>query len=116
MPEYMLLLRSEKEDDLSPTQLQANVQEYIAWAGQLRAAGKMVGGDELQSRCKLIRGAGADLSVSDGPFTETKEAIGGYFLIKADDEADAIRISQDCPGLKRGTVIELHEIIDHSNG
>ncbi len=114
MPEYMLLLRSEKEDNVSPTQAQSNVQEYMAWMGQLRAANKVLGGDELQSKCKLIKGSGDTLTVTDGPFTELKEAIGGYFLIRADDEADAIKIASECPGLKRGTIVEMHEIIDHS--
>lgn len=116
MPDFMLLLRSEKDDDLSPTQLQAAVQEYMTWMGQLRAAGKVLDGNELQSRCKLISGSGAGLTVTDGPFTETKEAIGGYFLIKADDEADALSMACQCPGLKRGTIVEMHEVIDHSHG
>jgi hypothetical protein len=52
--------------------------------------------------------------VVDGPYTETKEVIGGYFLIEAADESEAVEIAKACPGLTRGGVVEVRGIIDHS--
>ena len=114
MPEYMLLLRSAPAENPSPTQAQAIVQEYIAWMGRMRAANQVVDGNELEDDCKLISGHGDALKAADGPYAETKEAIGGYFVIRADNDDDAVKIASGCPGLKRGTVIEMHKIIDHS--
>ena len=74
----------------------------------------MLGGDELESKGKVIQSNGSGLQVSDGPYTETKEVIGGYFLIEADNEGQAVEIAKACPGLKRGGVVEVRGIVDHS--
>ena len=113
MPRYMLLLHGDDSVEYSPQQMQRIVEEYMAWARQLRNEGHMLGGDELDGGGKVIRGAGAEVSVTDGPFTETKETIGGYFLIEAANEAQAVEISKQCPGLKRGGAVELRAVIDH---
>jgi hypothetical protein len=113
MAKYMFLLRSQDDPGLSPTQMQQIVEEYTAWARRLRSEGSMLGGNELKSASKLITGAGIDLRVTDGPFAETKEAIGGYFLIEADDEQKAVEIATQCPGLKRRGTVEVHEIVEH---
>src|SRR5437588_474871 len=101
MAQFMLLIRGDDEVERSPQEMQGIVQEYMAWAGKLRAEGRMRGGDERSGDGKMIRGGGAEARVTDGPFVETKEAIGGYFLIEASDQDEAIAISKQCPGLKR---------------
>jgi hypothetical protein len=93
--------------------MQAIVQEYIAWAGKLRSEGRMLGGDELSSEARMLRGAKGQITVTDGPFAETKETIGGYFLIEANDEAHAVEIAKQCPGLKRDGAVELRQVVEH---
>jgi hypothetical protein len=110
----MLLIRGDDEAERSPAEMQGIVEEYMAWARQLRSEGRMLGGDELSANGRLVRGHGASATVSDGPFTETKEAIGGYFLIEADGESQAVDIARACPGLKRGGAVEVRAIVDHS--
>ena len=58
---------------------------------------------------KIISGAGGRF-VTDGPFTESKEAIGGYFLICVDNLAEAIEIARQCPGLEHGAVVEIRPV------
>ena len=114
MPQYMLLIRGDDEATNSPEETERVVQQYIAWARSLRVRGKMLGGDELAPKGRILRGSGQDLLVTDGPFAESKEQIGGYFLIQADGEEEAVAIAGECPGLRRGRAIELREIVDHS--
>jgi hypothetical protein len=114
MPQYMLFIRGGDRSDDSPETLQRIVEEYIAWARRLQSEGKLVGGDELAPGGKVVRGTGTGQRVSDGPFTETKEAIGGYFLIQAGGEAEALAIAAQCPGLRRGGAVEVRAIVDHA--
>ena len=74
--------------------------------------GKIAGGDELESTstATTIRG---DL-VTDGPFIDTKEALGGFYIIEADDLDQMIAIARHCPSTTGG--IEIRPIVDHSAG
>ena len=113
MAQFMLLIRGDDEVQRSPEESQAVLSEYIAWARRLQEENRMLGGDELESTGKFIKMNDAGLQVSDGPYTETKEVIGGYFLIEADSETQAVEIAKACPGLTRGGVVEVRAIIDH---
>jgi hypothetical protein len=113
MPQFMLLLRGGDAKERTPAEMQRIVEEYIAWARRLAAENRMVGGDELAGGGKVITGAGAALKVKDGPYTETKESVGGYFLIQAQSEAEAVEIAKECPGLARGGTVELRAIVEH---
>jgi len=114
MAQFMLLIRGDDEVQRSPAEIQSVIQEYIAWARRLREESRMLGGDELDSKGKFVKMNGSGLQVVDGPYTETKEVIGGYFLIEAADESEAVEIAKACPGLTRGGVVEVRGIIDHS--
>ena len=85
MPQYLLLLHEDPKvfADKSPAELQAIVEKYMAWAGKLAAEGKLAGSNKLQDGTgRSIRSAGGKLSVTDGPYTEGREIVGGYFLIE----------------------------------
>src|SRR5204863_3792911 len=114
LPQSMLLIRGDDEPSQSAEETQRIVQEYIAWARHLRDQDKMRGGDELAPRGKVVSGIGSAACVTDGPFAESKELIGGYFLIEATNEAEAVEIARECPGIKRGRSVEVRTIIDHS--
>lgn len=114
MAQFMLLIRGDEEVERSAEEAQAVIREYMAWARKLRDENRMLGGDELDSRGKYVRMNDNGHQVLDGPYAETKEVIGGYFLIEADEESHAVEIAKACPGLKRGGVVEIRRIIDHS--
>lgn len=78
MAQFMLLIRGDDEVERSPSEAQSVVQEYIAWSRKLREENRMLGGDGLASKGRVVRLNGSGLQVSDGPYTETKEVIGGY--------------------------------------
>jgi hypothetical protein len=65
----------------------------------------------LEREGKLVSGK-QGRNVADGPFAESKEAIGGYFYLQVADENEAIQIAQQCPGLEYGAVVEVRPVAD----
>ena len=115
MPRYMLLLRggdADAEASYTPEQVQEIVQRYIAWSDQLRREGRHRGADELKSSGPVVRARNGQVVV-DGPYAETKENIGGYYIIEAADEAEAIEVAKGSPALRNGGAVEIREIIEH---
>lgn len=115
MPKYILLLHETPGDfaHLSPEQMQAIVEKYSAWLGGLQAAGRMAGGEKLKDdgglHLRHTDRTTGQLAIQDGPYSETKEVLGGYFLIEAADRDEAVEIARGCPHLENGW-IELREI------
>jgi len=72
----------------------------------VKKSGHYVGGEALQpvSTATSVRVRGGKMSTTDGPFAETKEQLGGYYLINAKDLNDALQIASKIPGAKTGTV------------
>jgi len=115
MPNYILMLHTTPtKNDLShfsPEQIQTVIGEYMAWSNKIKADGVYVGGNKLRDEGgKFLSGQNGSFRVTDGPFTEAKEVIGGYFTISASDYDEAVEISKDCPHLKYGGRIEIREI------
>ncbi len=113
MPNYLILLHEEPMDysQFSPKQIQGVIAEYVAWRHQIEADGKYVGGEKLKDEGgKHLSGANGGLRVTDGPYTEAKEVIGGFFTISAADYDEAVATASGCPHLKYGGRIELREI------
>jgi hypothetical protein len=110
--DYLLLFRGNDWDkDLSPDQLQQVVTDWYAWFERLRREGKCAGGHPLRGEGKTVSGK-KGRTVADGPFAESKEAVGGYFYLQVEDEAEAIAIAQQCPGLEFGCVVEVRPVAD----
>jgi hypothetical protein len=114
MATFMLLLRGGRESlgEYTPEQFQVMIQPYVDWSRKLREEGRLLHADELASGGKTIRANGSGF-VIDGPYTETKEDIGGYFLIHAADEAEAIEIAKGCPNFSHGGFVELRQVNEH---
>ena len=109
--DYLLLFRGNVWDrGLSPAQLQKAVSDWMAWFERLKAEGKCTGGHPLENEGKVV--SGKQRSVADGPFAESKEAIGGYFYLQVADENEAIQIAQQCPGLEYGAVVEVRPVAE----
>ncbi len=97
MAEFLLLFRGGEAhtSSLSPEQMQAHMEKWRLWMGDLSNQGKMLGAQPLGNTGKTV--AGTKKIVSDGPFTEGKEVIGGYLVCKADTMEEAVEISKGCP-------------------
>ncbi|MBK9941632.1 MAG: YciI family protein [Kouleothrix sp.] len=111
MAQFMLLIRGGDDAirDYTPEQYQQVIQRYIDWSARLRREGRNGGGDELKPGGKTVRTRDGRPFV-DGPYPETKEAIGGYFLIEAADLDEAAMIAGECPVLGHGGCVEVREI------
>jgi hypothetical protein len=101
-PEYMLIFRgTDWHKGLSPEQMQQIASQWMAWFQGLTAQGKAIAGNPLAPEGKLVSGKNGRV-VADGPFAESKEAIGGYFLLRVGTLDEAVAIAKDCPGLAYG--------------
>ncbi|MGV3519767.1 YciI family protein [Luteitalea sp.] len=111
MARYLLLLRdADTFPDMSPEAMQAVLQRYIDWTHGLASRGLLVDASKLQDRTgRVLRPGSGGLSVTDGPFVEGKEIIGGYYVVSADSWDDAVNLASDCPHLELGS-IEIREL------
>ena len=110
--DYLLLFRGNVWDrGLSPDQLQKVVSDWMAWFERLKAEGKCTGGHPLEEGGKVVSGRSGQI-VADGPFAESKEAVGGYFYLQVTDDNEAIEIARQCPGLEYGAVVEVRPVAD----
>lgn len=112
---YLLLFRNTGQENyrhLSPDQRQELVGRWNAWFEGLVAAGKATEGQPLETETRLVAGPGGS-RVTDGPFPEAKEAIGGYVKVVVADLAEATAIARRHPGLDHGMVIEVRELTPH---
>jgi hypothetical protein len=108
-----MLLRDTQasSESFTPDSAQAIIEDYKAWSRKMGAAGKLVGGDKLtDDPGRIARPSDSGVVVTDGPFSEAKEVIGGYWIMEASDYAEAETLIADCPHLKYGGLIELRQI------
>jgi hypothetical protein len=106
---YMLLFRGiELRKSLSPEQMQKVSEDWMAWFKRLTEQGKAVAGNPLEREGKIV--SGKERVVSDGPFAESKEAIGGYFLLDVATMNEALAIAKECPGLPYGIRVEVRPV------
>lgn len=89
--------------------------EYFAFQDAIQKSGHYVGGEALQPThtATTVRVRNGKVSTTDGPFVETKEQLGGYFLVEAKDLNDAIQVASRIPGARLGS-IEVRPIMDTS--
>jgi len=80
----------------------------MKWMKELGEKGKLVAGQPLQSEGKVVEKSGS--LVTDGPFAEGKEIVGGYLIVKAADLEDASTLSHECPIFERDGTVEVREI------
>jgi hypothetical protein len=110
MNQYILLLHESPDisrpANMSPQRMQEIIGKYRAWRERLTAAGHVSGGSKLEDRTgRVMRAESASkVTVTDGPYAESKEVIGGFFILNAESFEDAVRLAQDCPHLEFGTI------------
>jgi hypothetical protein len=113
MPKYMLLLHDNPNAfaNVSPEAMQKVVEKYIAWGKKLREAGVMRAGDKLTDEPgRVMRRKDGQVHVTDGPYSESKELLGGYYMIEADTYDKAVELARDCPQLEFGGTIEVRQV------
>ena len=114
MKEFLLIFRGGEEhrqaEQQSPELWQAHMMKWKVWMDNLGKEGKFLGGQPLSQDGGVIHGK--KKLVTDGPFAESKEIVGGYLLIKASDLNEAIEISKNCPLLEHDGLVEVREITE----
>jgi hypothetical protein len=109
MNQYLLILRDDPAvfHQMSPQQMQQVIGKYRGWRLRMQDAGRVAGGHKLEDgtgRLLSNSGPSGELRITDGPFTESKEVVGGYFLVNAASYDDAIELCRDCPHLEFGAI------------
>lgn len=113
MKKFLLLLHENTEElsNLSPKEMEGLVNAHIAWATKLGEEGYLISGDGLQDTATTI--SKKNCIVKDGHYIESKEMIGGYYLLQAKNLETVIEIAKDCPCHLWGGTTEIRPIADY---
>ena len=91
-----------------PDAMQAQMGKWLAWVEKLQKSGQYASGEPLLPGGKLVTGPDV---VTDGPYTEGKEVVGGYFIVNARDYDDAVAITSDYPDFEFGGTVEIRQVM-----
>jgi hypothetical protein len=110
MQEFMMIFRMVPMEDFQPSEedLQESIKEWQNWIGGIAAQGKFTGTNQLGFQGKTLKPGGV---VTDGPYAELKEIVGGYLIIKATDLDEALEFAKGCPILSIGGHVEIRDVI-----
>lgn len=114
--QVMLLFRDSRPEAyraLTHDERQQLMQRWGAWLDELTARGELLHGQPLELRGCVVSGAAGEL-VTDGPFAEAKEGVGGYLLLSVGDFAEAVAIARQCPSLPLGLSVEVRPVAEFS--
>lgn len=110
MKDFLLIFRTEYNETpvSTPEEMEANMKRWMEWLGSLAQQGNLTDrGNRLGPSGKVIK---PDNVVTNGPYSEIKEAIGGYSIIKAASYDEAVELSKGCPVFRVGGSVEVREI------
>lgn len=108
--DFLFLFRNTNwGEDHSPEELQKIIGSFMTWVDDQVKVGTIKIGQPLEMEGKIVSGRNGR-TVADGPFAESKEAIGGYFLVSVDSYEDAIELAQQHPLLEYGLTVEVRPI------
>jgi hypothetical protein len=113
-PGYMLLFRDaspEVYDQMTTVQRERLMDQWNAWYEGLATHGKVQHGHPLQDGGRVVSGPRGE-RVMDGPYSEAKEAVGGYFFLNVESLDEATEIAQRCPSLPHGMIVEVRPVAD----
>lgn len=106
LSEYLVISRGQWDPHKSPEQIQQAIDAFYAWKDRLVREGKMKAGQRLATEAKLVSRSG----VTDGPFVEAREVIGGYWFFVADSLAEAAELAAQNPCLACGLTYEVRPV------
>ena len=111
MKEFMMIFIGANYQalQLSPEESQLQMGKWFDWIGKLEAKGIYQGGKALTSAGKAI--SGPDQVITDGPYAEMKELVGGYFIVKAESLDEAVSLAKDYPDFHLGGSVEIREVM-----
>ncbi|MGC3969151.1 MAG: YciI family protein [Pirellulales bacterium] len=104
--EYLVISRGKWDENASPQDVQAAIDRFYIWHEQHQLRGTMKRGSRLTAEGKTV----SKLSISDGPFAETKELVGGYWFIMAPSLDEAAAIAAENPCLAYGLTLEIRPL------
>ena len=113
MARFMLVLYDDPSQfrDVTPQQMQDIIQKYMAWSETMRSQDRLLGGEKLGDEGgKRLSPRSGKTTVVDGPYSESKEVIGGYYLLQANDYDEAVKLAKTCPHLEFGGTIDVRRI------
>ncbi len=108
MEKFIYLFRGGMSSE-SPEVMQAQMQKWIAWIDQLSKDGKYLAGEPLLPGGKKV--TGSPKGVTDGPYMEGKEVIGGFFMINAANYDEAVELAKDYPDYNNGGTVEIRQVM-----
>jgi hypothetical protein len=111
MKEFLLLFRGgdAERKQLSAEQIQAHMKRWQEWIAGIAEKNNLLGAQPLENGGKVLRGTSK--LVTDGPYMEGKEILGGYVLLKANTIEDALKVAEECPNLETESgSVEVREI------
>lgn len=112
---YLCLIYDDETvwESMPQAESDAYMGEYMAFTDDIRASGQYIAGEALQpvATATTVRIRNGTLSTTDGPFAETKEQLGGFYLIEARDLNEAIQVAAKIPSARVGSV-EVRPIVD----
>ena len=111
MKDYMMIFIGANYEDigLSPEQLQDRMGRWFTWGDKMQEKGILKGGHALKSQAKRI--TDTEKTITDGPFAESKELVGGYYIISAENYDDAMEVAKDYPDFDLGGTVEVREVM-----
>jgi hypothetical protein len=113
MEKYIFIFIGGDPSHLSPEAQEAHMGKWFAWVEKLRAAKRYEGGEALLPGGKTI--TGSKKTITDGPFAEAKEIVGGYFVVLAKNLDEAVEMAKECPDYDLGGIVEVREVVKFDN-
>lgn len=105
----MLIFHGGVNPNSSPEAMQDNMGKWMAWIEKLNKEGQYVAGEPLMPGGKLI--SGTSKTITDGPYTEGKEVVGGFFIVNANTMDEAVEIAKDCPDYAHGGSVQVRQVM-----
>jgi hypothetical protein len=95
----------------SPEELQAIMARFSLWMGDLKRQGRVAATNGLENTGKVLRGPIGATIITDGPFAEGKEVVGGYVLLQPSTLQEALAAARACPGLDHRMIVEVRPVV-----
>jgi hypothetical protein len=112
MEKFMLIFHGGQlpENQRTPENMQASMGKWFVWIDQLAKSGKYAAGEALLPGGKIVSGT-SKTAVTDGPFIEGKEVVGGYFIVNANSYDEAVAICKDYPDYENGGRVHIRQVM-----
>lgn len=111
-PTFMFVFReAQTASGRAAAETPESFQRWLDWVAGLRAKGQYVAGEPLEPGPGSVLRGKESVTVTDGPYAEAKEVVGGYILIRVASFAEAVAIARDCPGLPDGGSVEVRQVM-----